>query len=336
MFDKCFQYALTVALNYEQIKSHTGRISKIQPFLDQHNWKEIEFPSNSKDWKKFESNNKSIALNILYVSHNTEKIRHGYKSNHNLKRENQIILLVITGGEKWHYLAVQSLSALLRGITSNHKEEFYCFRSYTTKNRLKKHKNVRENHDYYYVQMSEEDGKIFTYNNSEKSMRVPFVICADLECLLEKLNTCHNDPEKSSTTKVNKQTSSGYSLFACSLFDTIENELDYHKVEDCMKKFCEDLKKHVTKITSYQKKEMIPFIKKKEKKHNKQKSVLYTKKDLVLMMTKVRDHCHYTGKYRDAAHNICNLRYKIPKEIPVVFHNGSTYAYRLIIKDLAK
>ena len=51
---------------------------------------------------------------------------------------------------------------------------------------------------------------------------------------------------------------------------------------------------------------------------------------------KVRDHCHYTGKYRGAAHNTCNLRYKIPKEIPVVFHNGSTYNYHFIIKELVK
>ena len=51
---------------------------------------------------------------------------------------------------------------------------------------------------------------------------------------------------------------------------------------------------------------------------------------------KVRDHCQYTGKYRGAAHNICNLRYKVPKEIPVVFHNGSTYDYHFIIKELVK
>ena len=51
---------------------------------------------------------------------------------------------------------------------------------------------------------------------------------------------------------------------------------------------------------------------------------------------KVRDHCHFTGKYRGAVHSICNLRYKIPKEIPVVFHNGSTYYYHFIIKQLAK
>ena len=72
--DRCFQYAVTIVLNHEQIKAHPERISKIKPFIDQYNWNEIDFPSLGKDWKKFESNNKSIALNILYVPHNTEKI----------------------------------------------------------------------------------------------------------------------------------------------------------------------------------------------------------------------------------------------------------------------
>ena len=96
---------------------------------------------DSEDWKKFESN-KSIALNILYGPHNAEKIRHAYKSKYNLTRENQVILLMITDGEKWHYLAVKSLSALFREITGNNHEDFYClncFQSYTTKNNLKKH-----------------------------------------------------------------------------------------------------------------------------------------------------------------------------------------------------
>ena len=100
--DNCFQYALTIALNHKQIKSHPERISKIKPFIDQYNWKERNFPSHSKDWKKFEQNNKTIALNILFVPHNTEKIRLAYKSKHNFKRENQVVLLLITDGKKWH------------------------------------------------------------------------------------------------------------------------------------------------------------------------------------------------------------------------------------------
>ena len=104
---KCFQYAATLALNLDKIKKDPQRISKIKPFLTQYNWKEIKFPSTSKDWKKFELNNE-IALNILYVPHNTRKIHVAYKSKHNLTRENQIILLMITNGEKWHYLTVKN------------------------------------------------------------------------------------------------------------------------------------------------------------------------------------------------------------------------------------
>ena len=78
--DKCFQYAVTAALNYQNIKSNPERTFTIKPFLEQYNWKEIYFPSHKKDWKKFELNNKPIALNVLYVLYTTEKTRHVYKS----------------------------------------------------------------------------------------------------------------------------------------------------------------------------------------------------------------------------------------------------------------
>ena len=70
--DKCFQYAVTVALNYEQTKKNPQRITKIKSFIDQYNWKERNFPSHKNDWNEFEKNNKTIALNILYVPHNTK------------------------------------------------------------------------------------------------------------------------------------------------------------------------------------------------------------------------------------------------------------------------
>ena len=136
-----FQYALTAALNDQNIKSLPETVSNLKPFVDQYNWKEIDFLSGQKDWKKFELNNKTIALNILFVPYNTEKIRLAYKSKHSFKRENQVILLMITDGKKWHYLTVKNLSSLLRGITSNHDGDFYClncFHSYSTKEKLKK------------------------------------------------------------------------------------------------------------------------------------------------------------------------------------------------------
>ena len=98
--EKRFQYALTAALNYQNLKSHPERIFNLKHFIDEYNWKEIDFPSEQKDCKIFELNNKTISLNILFVPYNTEKIRLAYKSKHNFKRENQVILLMITDGKK--------------------------------------------------------------------------------------------------------------------------------------------------------------------------------------------------------------------------------------------
>ena len=67
-------------MNYDKINNHPEKISKIKPFIDQYNWDDINVPSYQKDWKRFESNNKSIALNVLYVPHNTKDIRHSYES----------------------------------------------------------------------------------------------------------------------------------------------------------------------------------------------------------------------------------------------------------------
>ena len=176
---------------------------------------------------------------------------------------------MITDGEKWDYLAVKSLSVLFRGITGNNNGDFYClncFQSYTTENKLKNHKKVCENHDYCYVEMPEEYNKILKYNEGEKSMRVPFIIYADLECLLEKMSTCYNNPEKSSTAKINKNTLSGYSLFTHCSLDRTKNKLDYYRGKNCMKNVCLDLREHATKISNYEKKEMIPLTKKRREK----------------------------------------------------------------------
>ena len=234
---------------------------------------------------------------------------------------------MITDGKKWHYLAAKSLFALLRGITVNNNGDFYClncFRSYTTKNKLEKHKKVCKNH--------EEDNKILKYSLGEKSMTAPFVIYTDLECLLEKMSTCHNNPKKSSTAKVNKHTPSGYSLFTCCLFDITEIKLDCYRGKNCMKNFYLDLKEHVTKIMNYENEEMIPLTEEENTSYENKKCCYICKKGFNRDNTKVRDHCHYTGNYRGAAYSICNLRYKIP----AAFHNGSTYDYHFIIKELAE
>ena len=159
---------------------------------------------------------------------------------------------MITDGKKWHYLAVKSLSALLRGITSNHDGDFYClncFHSYSTKEKLKKHEKVCNNHDYCYVEMPDEHNKMLKYNHAEKLLKAQFMIYTDLECLLEKMHFCQNNLEKSYTELL-----IGYSLFTSCLFDPTKNKLDCYRDKDCIEKFCKNLKEHATRIINYEKK----------------------------------------------------------------------------------
>ena len=112
--DYDFKNALNDALNYQTIETHPDRISKLKPYINNYNWERIEFLVGSKDWIKFEWNNKTIALNVLYIPHNAKAISVAYRSEYN-KRKQQVILSMITNGKKRHYLGVTNLSALLQG-----------------------------------------------------------------------------------------------------------------------------------------------------------------------------------------------------------------------------
>ena len=119
--------------------------------------------------------------------------------------------------------------------------------------------------------MPTKDNNIIKYKQGEKSIKLPFVVYADLECLLKKMSTCQNNPNESSTTEINKHTPSGYSLFTHCSFNKSKNKLDYYRGKDCMKKFCKDLRGHATKITNYKKKKLIPL----------KYTIIYAKKNLM-------------------------------------------------------
>ena len=221
-------------------------------------------------------------------------------------------------------------------MTSTNNGDFCCLNclhSNRAKNKLKKHERICRNHDFCYQKMPDEDNKILKYKPGEKSLKAPHIIYADLECLLEKTDTCHNNPEKSYTEKKPKYIPSGYSLITCCSYDKSKN-----RGEDCMEMLCKDLIEQAMKIINYEKKEIIPLTNEEKESYKNQKIYFIFEKELSTDKEhlKVRDHCHYRGKHRGAAHSGCNLSYKIPKEIPIVFHNGSTYDYHFIIEQLAK
>ena len=113
---------------------------------------------------------------------------------------------------------------------------------------------------------------------------------------------------------------SSYSLVTCCSSDKSKNERSYYRGKDCMKMFCEVLKDQAMKIINYEKKEMIPLTNEEIESYENQEICHICEKEFCTdkdnkkefkLKRKVRDHCHYTGKYRGAAYSICNLRYKI-------------------------
>ena len=241
--------------------------------------------------------NLSLIINILLLMFcmcpAILKKRHVYKSKYILKRENQVIILMITDGTKWHDLAVKTLSGLLRGITGNNHGDFYCLNclhSYTTKNRLKKHQKICENYEYCKLEMPKKVS-VLKYISGGKFIMTPFVIYADLESILEKISGCENYPEKSSAIKINKHIASAYSLFSPCPFDQTKNKLDYYKGKNCMKNFSLDLREYAEKIINYEQAKIIALLQRKKEKHTEiEKFATYVKEHLVLMMdiTKLR------------------------------------------------
>ena len=145
-----------------------------------------------------------------------QKINIAYKSKYNNERKKQVISLMIGDGKKYHYLVVTNLSELLQKLSSNHKEDFYClncFNSYTTKNKLKEHEEICNNHNNGRIEMPVWANKKMKYNPGEKSLKAPFSFFLDLECILKKLQSSQNNPEKSYQKKKARHEPSGWALY---------------------------------------------------------------------------------------------------------------------------
>ena len=253
---------------------------------------------------------------------------------------------MISNGEKqWHYSAVKKLSVLSRRIRSKHYGDFYylnCPHSFRTKNKLESHKNVNKNKDFCNVIMLSNDTKMLEFNQYQKSDKTPFIIYTDLECITEKIAGSANNPEKSSTTKVSEHISSGFPMSATYSFRSIEKKCNGYKGKDCMKNVWEGLKEHTIKIINFKKKKLKLLTKEQQESYKKAKFCYICKEKFEnkylkhKKYCKVRDHCHYIGKYTGAAHSLCNLKYRVPKKIHIVFYDGSYYGYHFIIKELAE
>ena len=146
--------------------------------------------------------------------------------------------------------------------------------------------------------------------------------------LNRKIDRCAKNPENSSTEKLGEHIPCGYSMSTIGTFGRIKNKHTLYRRKDCIKKFYTFLREYARNITGLEKKKVLLFTKEELKSHQDAKVCCTCEKMILKMFAnyknyrKVRDHCHFTGKYRGAAHSICGLKFNVLNEIPVVFHNG--------------
>ena len=335
--DKCFDWSVLRALNPKN--DHPERIDKdLRSKENTLNMKGINHPVDFRGIDHFESQNLDIAISVIGYT-NYGGLR-PLKTSKDIKRKHQITLLLLKDGDNSHYCLVKNKSALLASQYNNHKGSRHfclnCFNSFNSPESLKTHMEYCIRNECVKINMPPE-GTYTYFKNFVKSEKAPFTIYADFESLIKPLQSCDPDPNKSYTNKhqIHKPISFTYYIksFNESVYKSkIERYIQEKEEEpDAMLTFIERLEKDVRKIAELGNKKMI-ITDEEDKEFNKASDCWicgeYLGKD------RVRDHCHYTGRYRGPAHNSCNLKYSIPNNISVFFHNLAGYDSHLFIKKL--
>ena len=295
-----------------------------------------------KDLDKFEKQNPIISITVL--GYNGKSVYPLIIST-NTDREHNIILMLIEEGGVKHYCLVKSIERLLSSQVSKGKiKRFFClrcFNSFWRQEALDKHKESCDKHDAVKIKMPKE-GTILKFKDYLRSEKVPFIVYADFECFIKPIQTCEPNPESSYTKQYQKHEPSSFCYYIkCFDDEAYPPKLVSYTGEDSAQKFEEMLEQDIRKIYKIQNKDII--FGEKEKEQFEKETICWICKEEFNDIAdkngykrneKVRDHCHFTGRYRGAAHNICNLKYRKPNFTPVVFHNLSGYNSHLFNKNL--
>ena len=349
--EECFKWAVVASLHHEAIEKDPQRVSKLRPFVERYNWEGLGFPMALNKIGKFEKNNPEIAVNVLLV--NKKSIYIARRSEFNNKRSSkQANLLMIVDGENRHYTAVKSLSKLLSSMNAKHKGAYHfcvnCLNAFRTESARDKHYVYCSSHGEVNVKMPKECEKWLKFHDGQCQFKVLFMLYADFESILKPVDEMYKNKMKqlkaerkgkaSYTEKLNTHVPSGWCVYSKFAYGDVPDPMMAYRGEDCVEQFVDHLEKEIKRLYElYPQQPMTELTDVLKREYGVAESCHICMKPFGDPKNrKVRDHCHYTGLYRGAAHNNCNLKYRIPDFVPIAFHNLSGYDAHLFIKELGK
>ena len=328
--DKCFLWCVLRALNPK--KKNSERIDKeLKAKENTLNMEGIEYPVSLKDIDKFEKQNPSISITVLGYE---DKSVYVLRTSENTNREHNVILLLIGGVN--HYYLVKNLSRLLSSQVSKHDGKKYfclrCLNPFNNQKALDKHKEYCSNHEGVRIIMPEK-GTMLKFKNYHRGEKVPFVIYAHFECCIKSIHTCDPNPENSYTKQYQKHEPISFYYYIKSFDSKVYLPIKERSYtgKNAEREFLKCLEEDIKTIANIPKKRIIFG---EKERYNEETRCWICKGEFDENKEKVKDHCHYTGRYRGAAHNECNLKYRKPNFTPVIFHNLSGYDSHLFIKNL--
>ena len=336
--DKCFLWSVLRYLHPRE--KNDSRLSDLKKYEFSLNTKGITFPMKVKDITKFENLNPDIpGINVFSNDGNTIYPLREVKKD----CKNTIDLFLYEEDGKFHYSLIKNFSRLIRSqITTRTDEPIQickrCFCHFTKPELLDKHIKYCSSNKTAFVKMPK-PGTSLHFKNYNRQLPIPFVVYADFECFTKTMNSCIPNPEYSYNYNYQKHEPSGFCFYAKGIAGKRIKPIIYTKAsedEDVSKVFV----KKITELTKgiyndfYCKPKRLVMNPKTQKEFNNAVNCHICGYEL--KNDRVRDHCHFTGEYRGAAHNKCNLMCKKPRILPVIFHNLQGYDAHLFIKQLAK
>lgn len=320
---KCFMWSVLAALHPTTgHHGHPNRLNNYIAFQEELDFTDITFPVRVSDIPKFEQKN-GLSINVF-----------GYDKNEiyplHLTRERglkHVDLLVHDRGDNSHYCWIKNFNRLMgdqNGDNNQYHYCYYCLHGFTKKKLLEKHLPYCQVHGAQRTEMPSEEEKWLKFSDVSKQLRVPFVVYADFECILERQYGCQPDPSKSSTIKLAKHALSGFTYKVVGLSpETTENHVTYrgHEAVDV---FVDHMIKLEGRLLNMLRNPKPMDLSEEETKALREATLCHICHGELRNDT-VRDHCHVTGKFRGAAHSYCNLNYRLRERIPVFFHNLKGY-----------